>query len=223
MDVTSGEQRSSSTTQRSKAEESEVTWGERHLGDRLTTRGCGAVSPLGGSLKVALYPLHVFNHSSVDTIQPLATAILWPPPRHQPKHHPPLADLVLHHKRPPAVPQAGVPTPFEEASAEHVVSDVVADGARGVTCLTLILRNHWQFHILKEVRGHAEWWDTDWTDDIIELHPLLQSQQSNVIVVVVGLEVWMEVDLLYQADGGQTFVPGVMETKEDLKRHNKTL
>lgn len=120
----------------------------------MVTRG--PVSPLGGSLKVALYPLHIFNHSGVDAIQPLATAILWPPPGHQPKHHPPLADLVYHHKCPPAVPQAGVPTPFEEASAEHVVSDVVADGARGVTRLTLVLRHHWQLHILKEVRGHAE-------------------------------------------------------------------
>lgn len=43
----------------------------------------------------------------------------------------------------------------------------------------------------------VKWWDTDWMDDLVELHPLLQSQQGNVVVVVVRLEVWMEVDLLY--------------------------
>lgn len=112
-----------------------------------------SVSPPGGSVDLCLYPLHVFNHAGVNAVHPLTPTLLRPPPGHQPKHHPPPADPVLHDKRPPAVPQAGVPPPLEEAGAEHVFGDVVADGARGVAGLTLVLRNYRQLHVLQEVRG----------------------------------------------------------------------
>lgn len=107
-------------------------------------------------MEVVLYPLHVFNHSGVDSVHSLTPTLLWPTPGHQPEHHPPPADLVLHHKRPPAVPQAGVPPTLIETGAEHVVGDVVAEGARGVAGLALVLRHHWQFDVLQEVRGHPQ-------------------------------------------------------------------
>lgn len=59
--------------------------------------------------------------------------------------------------------------------------------------------------------------ETDRTDDFIEPHPLPQLQQGDVVVVVVGLEVWMEEDLLHRAVGGKAFVSDIMETKEDLE------
>lgn len=105
---------------------------------------------------MTLYPLHIFGYSGVDSIHSPTPALLRSAPGYQPKHRPPPADLVLHHKRTPAVPQAGVPPPLEEAGTEHVVSDVVADGAGGVARLTLGLGDHRQLHILQEVRGHLE-------------------------------------------------------------------
>lgn len=60
-------------------------------------------------------------------------------------------------------------------------------------------------------------WETDWTDELVKLHPLTQPQQGDVVVVVVGLEVRVEEDPVYGEVGGPTFVSGIMETKEDLK------
>lgn len=60
-------------------------------------------------------------------------------------------------------------------------------------------------------------WETDRTDELVKLHPLTQPQQGDVVVVVVGLEVRVEEDLVHGAVGGPTFVSGVVETKEDLK------
>lgn len=62
-----------------------------------------------------------------------------------------------------------------------------------------------------------QWWQTHRTDELIKLHPLAELQQGNVIVVVVGLEVWMEDDSLHRAVGGQTFVPSIMDTEEHLE------
>ncbi len=61
------------------------------------------------------------------------------------------------------------------------------------------------------------WRKTDGTDGLAEVHLLRQPQQRDVIVVVVGLEAWMEEDFLHRAIGGQMFVSSVMEAEENLE------
>lgn len=112
--------------------------------------------PSGGATELLLNPWHVLGHPGVYTVHPLAAAVLGTTPGHQAKHCPPLADPVLHHKRSPTVAKAGVASALKEPGAEHVVCDVVAAGARCVTCSALLLGHHWQLDILQEVRGDAQ-------------------------------------------------------------------
>lgn len=38
---------------------------------------------------------------------------------------------------------------------------------------------------------------THWLDELIKLHPLAEPHQGNIIVIVVGLEVWVEDNLVH--------------------------
>lgn len=45
---------------------------------------------------------------------------------------------------------------------------------------------------------HVVWWrEAHWLDEVIKLRPLTEPQQGNVVVVVVGLEVRVEDDLVH--------------------------
>lgn len=124
-----------------------------HVAEQQVSAGRRSVSssPPGGNLNTALNPVQVFLHPGVDAVHPLTAAVLGPGPGHQAEHGPPPPRL--HHERPPAVPQAGVSPTLEETRTKHVVCDVVADGAGSVAGLTFVLRDHWQLHVLQEVRG----------------------------------------------------------------------
>ena len=105
---------------------------------------------------MALQPGHVVGNSGVDAVNALAATLLRPPPGHQALGDPPPRVGVLHHKRTPAVPQAGVSPPFEEARTEHVFRDVVLPVARGVAGPALLLVHHRQLHILQDVGALAQ-------------------------------------------------------------------
>lgn len=87
------------------------------------------VWPSGGAAELLLNPRDILGNPGVYTIYPLTAAVFGATPGHQAKHCPLPADPVLHHKRAPAVAQAGVAPALKEAGAEHVVGDVVASGA----------------------------------------------------------------------------------------------
>lgn len=58
---------------------------------------------------------------------------------------------------------------------------------------------------------------THWLDELIKLHPLAEPHQGNIVVIVVGLEVWVEDNLVHWTIGGREFVPSIMESKEYLE------
>lgn len=51
--------------------------------------------------------------------------------------------------------------------------------------------------ILCSTHHVVRWRETHWLDEVIKLRPLTEPQQGNVVVIVVGLEVWVEDDSVH--------------------------
>lgn len=66
-------------------------------------------------------------------------------------------------------------------------------------CRFSVVVLQYSLHYSAQYLSYLEVWrrQTHRTDELVELHPLAQPQQRDVVVVVVGFEVWMEDDSLH--------------------------